>query len=169
MAAVAIFFAAIAIYNFIQKNKTPDTPHYRQPPATENTSPTEIPEFKKEGELTFLDAKQETEIITIDIEIADNEQERMQGLMYRESMPDSAGMLFIFPYEQPRSFWMKNTKISLDILYVDSNGKIVSIHKNTTPFSEKTLPSFQAARYVVEVNAGFTEKHDIAFGDYIKF
>ena len=127
------------------------------------------PVFKKEGELEFLKSDGKTEIRKIDIEIADIDDERMQGLMYRKSMDDNKGMLFIFGREEPQSFWMKNTVMSLDIMYADSEKKIVKIYKNTTPFSETSLPSGKPALYVVEVAAGYSDRYGIKEGDMINY
>jgi hypothetical protein len=125
------------------------------------------PVFQKEGEVTFW--KGAKEVVKIDVEIAATEFERAQGLMYRPSMPDSVGMLFIFEWEAPQAFWMKNTIIPLDIIYVDQQKKIVSIAKNAKPYSEESLPSEGNAQYVVEVVAGFTDKYGILVGDRITF
>lgn len=122
--------------------------------------------FKKEGELTFTDSVG-NQIIKIDIEIADNDYERQLGLMNRQSMEEMQGMLFIFPEERFQSFWMLNTLFSLDILFINSNKEIVTIHKNTTPLSEQSYPSSKPAIYVLEVNAGFCERHNIKLGDKI--
>ncbi len=127
------------------------------------------PVFKKEGVLSFIGKEKGDTISTIAIEIAETDEERARGLMDRKSMPDSVGMLFIFPAAEEQSFWMKNTYISLDILYVDSNFEIVSIQKYATPLSEESLPSFKKAQYVVEVNAGYTDKKKIKYGDKIAF
>lgn len=122
--------------------------------------------FKKEGELTFTDSSG-IEKIKIDIEIADNDYERQLGLMNRKSMEENQGMLFIFPVERYQSFWMLNTLFSLDMLFINSNKEIVTIHKNTTPTSQQSYPSSKPAIYVVEVVAGFTDKYDIKEGDKI--
>lgn len=122
--------------------------------------------FKKEGELTFVDSTGKT-IIKIDIEIADNDYERQLGLMNRQSMEEMQGMLFIFPQERYQSFWMLNTLFSLDILFINSKKEIVTIHKNTTPLSEQSYPSSEPAIYVLEVNAGFCERHNVHLGDKI--
>lgn len=122
--------------------------------------------FKKEGELTFTDSLG-NEIIKIDIEIADNDYERELGLMNRKSMEENQGMLFIFPIERYQSFWMMNTLFSLDMIFVNSNRDIVTIHKNTTPLSSQSYRSSQPAIYVVEVIAGFTDKYNIKEGDKI--
>lgn len=127
------------------------------------------PEWIKEGEVTFL-KKESLEIITkIDVEVAVTPQERMQGLMYRSKMDENKGMLFIFEREELQSFWMKNTKISLDIIFIDSNGIINTIHRNTEPYSEESLRSKQPSRFVVEVNGGFCEKNHIKEGDLIEY
>jgi uncharacterized protein len=129
----------------------------------------EEPQFVKEGELAFINAHTSDTLKTIDIEIADDEESRTQGLMHRRSMRENRGMLFIFDHEDRLSFWMKNTHLSLDIMYVNEKMKIVDIHYNAVPFSERSLPSKRMARYVVEVNAGFAERHGITEGDFISF
>jgi len=103
----------------------------------------------------------------LDIEIADDENERMRGLMDRLELPENAGMLFIFDGDEPRSFWMKNTYISLDIIYINSKKEIVSIQKYTQPKTTTSIPSEAPAKYVLEVNAGFTDKYGIGPGDRI--
>lgn len=122
--------------------------------------------FKKEGELTFTDSTG-LEKIKIDIEIADNDYERQLGLMNRKRMEENQGMLFIFPTERYQSFWMLNTLFSLDMLFINSNKEIVTIHKNTTPLSQQSYPSSKPAIYVLEVVAGFTDKFSIKEGDKI--
>ena len=132
----------------------------------DETSEMHYYKFKKEGELTFVDSV-DNPIIKIDIEIADNDYERQLGLMNRQSMEEMQGMLFIFPQERYQSFWMLNTLFSLDIIFINSNKEIVTIHKNTTPLSEQSYPSSAPAIYVVEVNAGFCDNHNIKLGDKI--
>ncbi len=125
--------------------------------------------FLKQGELKFLDKKTNSVIKLIDIEIAQDDYSREKGLMYRRNMAENQGMLFIFDNEEPRFFWMKNTYISLDIIYVSSNKTIVSIQKSAIPLSEESLPSNIAAKYVVEVNAGFVDRYGIKEGEKIDF
>ena len=122
--------------------------------------------FKKEGELTFTDSTGK-EITKIDIEIADNDYDRQLGLMNRKSMEENQGMLFIFPTERYQSFWMLNTLFSLDMLFINSNKEIVTIHKNTAPVSQQSYPSSKPAIYVLEVVAGYTDKFNIKEGDKI--
>ncbi|MGN6509171.1 MAG: DUF192 domain-containing protein [Chitinophaga sp.] len=138
--------------------------------STSATAPAaDGPQFKKEGQLSFISKAKGDTIKTIDIEIAETDDERARGLMDRKSMLDSQGMLFIFAAPEEQSFWMKNTYISLDIMYVNENFEIVSIQKYATPLSEESLPSFKKAQYVVETNAGFADKYKVAFGDKIAF
>ncbi|WP_340202190.1 DUF192 domain-containing protein [Ascidiimonas sp. W6] len=124
--------------------------------------------FTKEGDLQIM-KPDSTLVVQLEIEIADNDYEIQTGLMYRKKMQENRGMLFIFPNEEPRYFYMKNTEIALDLLYIDANYKIVSIMKNTQPFDENTLPASAPAKYVLEVNAGFTDKKKISKGDLVKF
>ena len=104
-----------------------------------------------------------------EVELADDFNSRAMGLMYRESMPDTHGMLFLFPDETMRAFWMKNTYLSLDILYLNKDKEIIRISKETTPLSERSIPSGGKAMYVLEVLAGFTDAYQIHTGDHIEF
>ncbi len=166
--AVIVIIAGYFIYaNFIKKDETSNTNVLIDP--KDKIKNIKEPQFRKEGELEFLNPEGKKEIRRIEVEVADNDNERMQGLMYRRSMDDTKGMLFIFQNEEPQSFWMKNTVIPLDIIYVDSKKEIVKIFKNTTPFSENSLPSGKPATYVVEVAGGFTDRYAIKEGDLISF
>ncbi|MEM7659754.1 MAG: DUF192 domain-containing protein [Bacteroidota bacterium] len=128
----------------------------------------EVP-FKKQGELSFYDQESREVIKTIDLEFAENEQAITQGLMFRQDMTDEQGMIFVFEAMEPRSFWMKNTFVSLDIIFVDDLNQIVSIQEKTTPRSQQSLPSKGPAQYVVEVLGGFCERYGIEAGDKITF
>ena len=122
--------------------------------------------FVKEGELSFTDSKGQFSQ-RIDIEIADDDEQRATGLMFRDKMGENQGMLFIFDSEAPQAFWMHNTVLPLDIIYVNSKMEIVHIAKNAKPYSEKSLPSIKPAQYVIEVNAGYCDKIGIKEGDKI--
>ena len=126
------------------------------------------PEFRKEGELTFIKKGEKSKIVTIDIEIADTLHEKRIGLMYRKSMADRKGMLFIFDNMRAQFFWMKNTYIPLDMVFIGKGMEIVGIAKNTTPLSEELIPVHDESQYIVEVNAGFTDTYGIHVGDYIE-
>ncbi|VAX18590.1 hypothetical protein MNBD_IGNAVI01-2836 [hydrothermal vent metagenome] len=123
-------------------------------------------DFVKNGELTFL-TSDDKYISKIDIEIAEDDDARTQGLMYREKMKKNQGMLFIFPYESMQSFWMKNTVIPLDMIFVNKNNEIVTIRKNAVPFDTGHYASTKPAQFVIEVNAGYTDSLGIKVSDKI--
>ena len=104
------------------------------------------------------------------VEIADEEAERQQGLMYREPLPADRGMLFQWPGEPAReqAFWMRNTPSSLDILYLAPDGRIISIAPHATPMSESLIPSNGRANGVLELRAGRTEEIGARVGDRIE-
>ncbi len=123
--------------------------------------------FRKNGELVFADSAGLS--VKIDIQIANTEFDRELGLMFRKNMNENQGMLFIFPDTAVRSFWMRNTEIPLDMIFVDASKTILNIAKNTTPYSDVSYTSAGAAKYVVEVNGGFTDRHNIKSGDVISW
>ena len=121
-------------------------------------------EFKKEAEIYLTKPEGDT-IQHLDIEIADNDYQRETGLMYRQDMQDDRGMLFIFEDEQPRWFYMKNTDISLDLIFLNAQNKIISISKNAQPRSMATIASEGPAQYVLEINAGLADQWNLQPGD----
>jgi uncharacterized membrane protein (UPF0127 family) len=158
---ILLILALIAVLTYHPSNKpmpiTNPPPTKQQPDAYQ---------FAKQGELRFFTANQEF-ITAIDIELAQDEAKRELGLMYRDKLAENQGMLFVFEDEATRSFWMKNTVLPLDMIFVNGRNEIVTIHKNTTPYSEQSYTSTKPAKYVVEVNAGFTARHKISVGDRI--
>ncbi|HBY42783.1 MULTISPECIES: DUF192 domain-containing protein [unclassified Brevundimonas] len=102
------------------------------------------------------------------VEIADDDERRQRGLMFRPPLPDDRGMLFQFPVAGEQSFWMRNTPSSLDILYIDPRGRIVSIAKHATPNSEAPIPSNGAANGVLELRAGRADEIGAKPGDQVK-
>ena len=128
---------------------------------------TEQVSFTKEGELTVF--KNESNNANFDIEIAESEYETQTGLMYRKSMKNKEAMLFIFPDEAIHAFYMKNTEFPIDIIFIDGNFKIATIHKNAIPFDEASLSSRVPIKYVLEINAGLSEEFNIVEGDSIAF
>ncbi|MBI3585682.1 MAG: DUF192 domain-containing protein, partial [Ignavibacteriales bacterium] len=128
--------AVAVLLSIVMVNKTNHTPPIANVPTAQPTSY----EFMKQGELRFINANN-VFITTIDIEIAQDDSKRTLGLMYRDKMSENQGMLFIFNEEEGRSFWMKNTILSLDIIFVNSSNEIVTIHKYTKPYSEETYSS----------------------------
>lgn len=103
---------------------------------------------------------------TFTLEVADTPQKQQLGLMHRKSMPPDRGMLFVFDDERERSFWMKNTHIPLDIIYVDAEGKVVSI-KPMEPLDETSVPSDGPAKYAVELNRGAARRVGVAPGEVL--
>ncbi len=106
------------------------------------------------------------------VEIADDDAERARGLMFRDELGAEAGMLFLFPREAPRAFWMRNTRIPLDIVYIDEERRIVAWSLDTPPCRTRRCPNYPSgvpARYVLEVNAGEMERLGVAIGDPVVF
>ncbi|WP_247653328.1 DUF192 domain-containing protein [Pannonibacter phragmitetus] len=101
------------------------------------------------------------------VEIAATEADRATGLMNRKEMAADAGMLFVFPDSGEKFFWMKNTYISLDMIFIDETGRIVSIARDTEPLSEKIVSSDGSARYVLEVIAGTSARLQFAPGQKV--
>jgi uncharacterized membrane protein (UPF0127 family) len=108
-------------------------------------------------------------LATIKVAIANTADERDEGLMDVHHMAKNNGMLFIFGKQQQLSFWMVNTPLPLDIIFVNKQHKIVRIHHNTKPFSRTNLPSGKPAIYAVETNGGFCVAHDIHEGTKVVF
>lgn len=128
----------------------------------------EIP-FTKEGELTLYKSETDSIIVKLDIEIADTDYDTQTGLMYRNYIKEHQGMLFVFKDSRPRSFYMKNTKFPLDLIYLDENKTIVSFQENAQPLNENSLPSNAPAKYVLEINAGLINNWELEVGDRMEF
>jgi uncharacterized membrane protein (UPF0127 family) len=127
------------------------------------------------GEAAYISPLEDLTIVGADgkahafkVEIADDEAEREHGLMNRPSMPRDHGMLFEFQDKRERSFWMRNTFIPLDIIYLDETGRIVSIQANAIPFNETPLPSYGSATGVLEINGGLADELGIKQGDTVR-
>jgi uncharacterized membrane protein (UPF0127 family) len=101
------------------------------------------------------------------VEIATTEEEKTTGLMYRKELPDGKGMLFDFSPEQQVSMWMKNTYVSLDMIFIRADGRILRIAENTEPLSTKIISSGGLAKGVLEVVAGTAQKYGIQAGDRV--
>lgn len=121
-----------------------------------------------QSKLTIFTANDE---VNINIEIADTNEERQKGLMHRGYLDENSGMLFIFDNEQPVLFWMKNTRIPLDMIFVSANGTITEIKEDVQPCMSdpcQIYPSKYPTKYVIEVNAGFSKANNIQVGDSVK-
>ncbi|MEL6337828.1 MAG: DUF192 domain-containing protein [Pseudomonadota bacterium] len=106
--------------------------------------------------------------VSFSVEIADEPEERRRGLMFRQSMPTDAGMLFLFDVPHQASFWMRNTFIPLDIIFLDASGTVLNVAERTVPFSETPHLSDGLATAVLEVNAGLAEAHGIGPGAQVR-
>ena len=100
----------------------------------------------------------------IDVWVADNDERRMRGLMFVDTMADDAGMLFIYPQPQPISMWMKNTHLSLDMLFVTANGRVHRVVENTKPMSTDSISSGGIVVAVIELKAGSAARMKIRAG-----
>ena len=99
--------------------------------------------------------------------LAETRNQQMRGLMYVKGLPKNTGMLFIYPDNNIRTMWMKNTFISLDMIFIDENGIVSSIEKNTEPQSLKTIRSEKPIKYVLELAGGKTDQIKLIEGDHI--
>lgn len=107
-------------------------------------------------------------VLDIAVEIASNDEDRARGLMFRRHLDPMAGMIFVFPDEAPRGFWMVNTYIPLDMLFARADGTIVGIVENAEPLTSTSRPSHAPAKFVLEVNGGFCARHGVTPGDKIE-
>jgi uncharacterized membrane protein (UPF0127 family) len=103
--------------------------------------------------------------LQVDLELAQTPQEIEQGLMYRTHLPPNTGMLFTFPTESHRSFWMRNTLVPLDMIFINSAGRIVNIEHEAPPKSETLRHSKEPVQYVVELPGGTAKSQGIQIGD----
>ncbi len=151
------------------------------PSPTPTLTTTPVPSPREQGFLIIEDVEDVTSVREVSLrvhvfvlEIAATPAERALGLMHRESLAENAGMLFVFPQEASLSFWMKNTLIPLDILYMDSTGVVVDIQtmhpQPGVPDSElRTYPGAALAQYALEINAGLAESLGFEVGDQAYF
>ena len=107
------------------------------------------------------------EIKKFNVEIADNNETRSKGFMWRENIPDGTGMLFVWKKEAYRNFWMKNTPTSLDILFFDGDGKFLNVVEKTKPFSLDNIQSSEPSQYVLELIAGSSKIYNLYAGSQI--
>ena len=141
---------------------------FHRPAVVINVPKENIP-FRDDGKLFFIDSNLTDTLARIDIEIANDNDSRMQGLMNRDSLGIDRGMLFIYKMPMEHTYWMKNTRISLDIIFIGEDKIINYIAQHATPYSTNPIPGFYPSLYVVEVNAGFCSQHNIKPGVLIDF
>jgi uncharacterized membrane protein (UPF0127 family) len=121
------------------------------------------------AELKTLEIASKTGVHVFAVEIADTDATREKGLMFRKSLPEGQGMLFDFHEEQPVGFWMQNTYIPLDMIFIRGDGSILRIAENTEPLSTRIIPSGGPVRAVLELIGGSARKFGIAAGDKVAF
>ena len=154
-----IYYIVVALFIGI-------APSWAQPNFIEKIfSPPYIENFPR-GSLTINSPKK---LHNFTIEIASSREEITQGLMFRKSMPENHGMLFIFPRESMLSFWMKNTYIPLDMLFINAKKEIIHIHEHAKPHDKTLISTPVAAMYVLELNAGTVSKLNLQKDDFISF
>lgn len=102
------------------------------------------------------------------VEVADTAAERSQGLMHRETMARSAGMLFVYKRPQPVSFWMRNTLIPLDMIFMDATGTVRRVHENAIPLDETGIDGGAGIQFVLEINGGLADRLGIVAGSELK-
>jgi uncharacterized protein len=107
--------------------------------------------------------------VRVALEVMNTPAARERGMMYRPALAEDHGMLFVFPEEVEHPFWMKNTLVPLDMLFIAGDGRIVGIHADAVPISTASLSVGQPSTYVLEVNGGWAARHGVRAGDRIEF
>ena len=123
--------------------------------------------FAEAAELQTIEIASKTGVHAFQVEMAITPEEKEHGLMFRRELPDGQGMLFDFQTDQNVAFWMKNTYIPLDMVFIRGDGRILRIAENTEPLSERNIPSGGPVRAVLEVIGGTAKKLGIAPGDRV--
>lgn len=136
---------------------------------TKKSMDTDTVAFRMEGQLQIVQSETDSVLARLDIEIADTEYETQTGLMYRDSMDPGHGMLFVFDSPALHAFYMKNTEIPLDIIFIDEDLRIATIHANANPLDEGSISSEVPVQYVLEVNAGLSNTWGLQPGDRIRY
>jgi uncharacterized membrane protein (UPF0127 family) len=98
------------------------------------------------------------------VEIADDADERARGLMFRDRMAAGQGMLFVYPEPKTAAFWMKNTRIPLDMLFIGADGRVQKVHDRAVPFDETAIPGGDAVQFVLEINGGLAKRLGLTIG-----
>lgn len=107
--------------------------------------------------------------VTVEVEVVDTPEERQRGLMYRKHLAPMAGMLFIFERAEPHSFWMHNTLLPLDLIFITAEWTVLGIVENATPLTDTPRSVPGASQYVLEVNAGFSRRHGLRAGTPVRY
>lgn len=135
-------------------------------PGSDDTGEQVSPDPEPTATATFLTDQGD---VVVAVEVAAAPQERMRGLMFRESLAPDHGMVFVFPDDDTHPFWMKNTYLSLDMIHIDKELSVVGVIANAEPLSEDQRKIDVPSRYVVEVIAGYATEHGIVEGTRVAF
>jgi uncharacterized membrane protein (UPF0127 family) len=106
--------------------------------------------------------------VDVVLEVANTPETRQRGLMYRAALADGHGVLFVFDHDENHSFWMKNTLIPLDMIFISADGRVVGVHANAKPYSLASVSVGVPSRYVLEVPGGWAGRQGIAAGDRVE-
>ena len=107
--------------------------------------------------------------VPVQVEVARSDAQRMRGLMFRREMPETAGMIFLFPNATHQTFWMRNTLIPLDMIFIKPDRTILGIYRNAVPETDDPRDVPGESQYVLEVNGGFCQRHNVNAGDRVEF
>ncbi len=121
------------------------------------------------GLVEFEDEAPRAPLLTVKVEVADTDEERQMGLMFREELGADEGMVFLFPDQRIHNFWMRNTLLPLDMFFIDSDWKVVGVVENAEPLTEISRGVDKPSQYVLEVNAGFARRHGFGAGHQLRF
>ncbi|MBI5496977.1 MAG: DUF192 domain-containing protein [Deltaproteobacteria bacterium] len=107
--------------------------------------------------------------LPVRVEVAENDRQRTHGLMFKEKLADDEGMVFLFDRTEVLNFWMRNTPLPLDMIFLGDDRRVVGVYENATPFSEARMSVGKPSRYVLEVNAGWARRHGVGPGTQVRF
>lgn len=122
-----------------------------------------------QGFVEFEDVAPRAPLLTLRVEVADSDEERQMGLMFREHLGEEEGMVFLFPDQRVHNFWMRNTLISLDMFFIDSDWNVVGVVENAEPLTDVGRGVGKPSQFVLEVNAGFAQRHGFGVGQKLRF
>lgn len=162
VAVFVIFIASTGLKSCKTENDKPKLPTM---PKAENYEP----KFVKNATGALVSAATGDTLKNLEIEFANTADKIEYGMMYRKSMADNMGMLFFMGNMEMRSFWMKNTYVSLDIIFLDDQLKIVSIQRNAAPLTTESRPSTGPAQYVLEIKGGQSDLLGLQSGDILRY
>lgn len=162
-----VFFGLAISCEKVKKAEAPAVPGFQTTPAPIETLKSEEPASLNVANVVLFPSGKDS--ILLSVEIARTPEEKRIGLQNRASLPDRHGMWFVFESDGQDPFWMHNTNIPLDILFVDQNYKVVDLVANTTPNSDTLIVSRQPYRYALEIKAGSADGYGLKVGDALEF